>query len=75
MDPVDGVWDQPEEELVANVDTSNMSITTDSIFYVRVKDSLGRWSTRGGWCLDETGLWVFDPSKAWTPGSFGQTAH
>jgi len=75
MDPADGTWDQPEEELVGHINTSDLSITTDSIFYVRVKDSLGRWSTRGGWFLDESGQWVFDPNEAWSPGSFVQVNH
>ena len=75
MDPADGVWDQAEEELVATIDLSDMPITIDATIYVRVKDSLGRWSTRGGWFLDESGDWVFGPEMAWTSGSFGRVTN
>lgn len=70
MRPADGVWDEPEEELVADVSFALLDPYTRPTVYVRVQDNLGRWSTRRGWILGEDNTWVFDPSLGWTPGSF-----
>ncbi|WP_193213660.1 hypothetical protein [Luteolibacter marinus] len=41
----------------------------DVVFYVRARDSLGRWSTRGGYAWNaESAAWVFDPDAAWEDG-------
>lgn len=66
----DGIWDEPEEELVADVSTAQLNPCDRPTIYVRVQDSVGRWSTRGGWVLEQDDKWVFDPSLGWTPGSF-----
>jgi len=69
MRPADGTWDEPEEELVADVSSAQLDPCKRPTVYVRVQDNLGRWSTRGGWVLGEDNTWVFDPSLGWTPGS------
>jgi hypothetical protein len=70
MQPADGTWDEPEEELVADVSFAQLDPYKRPTVYVRVQDNLGRWSTRGGWVLGEDNTWVFDPSLGWMPGSF-----
>jgi hypothetical protein len=70
MLPADGTWDEPEEDLVADVSSATLNPCSQPTVYVRVQDNLGRWSTRGGWVLGADGSWVFDPSLGWTPGSF-----
>jgi hypothetical protein len=69
MQPADGIWDEPEEELVADVDSTQLDPCNRPTVYVRVQDNLGRWSTRGGWVLVEDNKWAFDPSLGWTPSS------
>jgi len=69
MQPADGIWDEPEEELVADVDSTQLDSCNRPTVYVRVQDNLGRWSTRGGWVLVEDNKWAFDPSLGWTPSS------
>lgn len=79
MQPADGVWDEPEEDLVTDVNTTQLNINPHSTVYVRVKDNLGRWSTRGGWVLNNEYNWTFDPDLAWDTSSYTaldiQTTH
>ena len=82
----DGAFDEAEEELVScpPVDSSALGeVGERGYIYVRVQDSLGRWSTRRGlsdyiWNGNEPpgaapGEWVCDPDKAWPPGDEGQS--
>lgn len=68
MQAADGRFDEPEEEVIAsNINPDQLGSHTT--IYVRVKDNLGRWSTRGGLYLDANGNWQFDPERGWTAGS------
>lgn len=71
MRAADGKFDEPEEDLLATgtADELGAVCSTPSI-YVRVKDSLGRWSTRHGlyWAPgagEPGGTWAFDPVVGW----------
>ena len=68
MAAADGAFDGAEEDLVTAIHTSQVgSVLTTYTLYVRVQDSLGRWSTRGGLVWDEgTEQWEFDPDLGWT---------
>ncbi len=67
---VDGWFDQPVEELIGEVNTDLFDEAAENGFiYVRVKDSLGRWSTRQGWFLNPANAqWQFDPARGWAGG-------
>jgi len=65
----DGIFDGPEEELLATgIDPALLGGLSQTTVYVRVRDNLGRWSTRKGWCLGQDGTWYFDPAKGWVVG-------
>lgn len=63
----DGLLDEAEEDLVAAAPAEILGPPgTPQTLYVRVKDNLGRWSTRTGYQWDETaGIWNFDPDLGW----------
>lgn len=63
MEAEDGHFDEPNEQIAA----SDTNLSPYDCIYVRVKDNLGRWSSRSGFVLSEEGEWVFDPDLAWNP--------
>jgi hypothetical protein len=75
MEAVDGSFDEAEEDLIFTGNSSllNGAIGTTTTLYVRVQDSLGRWSTRGGLMWDPVAeQWTFSPDLGWKPGSFAE---
>jgi hypothetical protein len=69
MKASDGAFDDVEEQVEATVNTLALGTNycLSRPIFVRVQDSLGRWSTRGGMYWDSaSGQWEFNPSVGWT---------
>jgi hypothetical protein len=69
MQAVDRAFDEAEEDVIASVNTlalgANYCMTRP--IYVRVQDSWGRWSTRGGLLWNPTSnTWAFASTLGWS---------
>ena len=68
MRAVDGAFDEDTEDVAKTVNTLALGTNycMNRTLYLRVQDSLGRWSTRNGlWWDAAAQTWQFNPAAGW----------